>query len=119
MQLSPQQKFILFALGRCYEECNKRFRDAPLHVNMSKVRFIELARAAGMVHKGERALYRNLEGLQHKKLVSYNNRSLKLTERGQRHFQHLHQQMDPYVTVSLLLKSEDILKYSKVQARFK
>ena len=119
MGLSKPQAFVLFALGRCYEECDRRFADKPLVVNMSKKNFIELARAAGMVSKGERAMYKNLEDLEAKKLVSYDNKSLKLTERGGRHFQDLLTKIEPYLAVSLLLRSEDILKFTKVQAKFK
>ncbi len=119
MGVSKQQAFVLFALGRCYEECDRRFADKPLVVNMSKKNFIELSRAAGMVRKGERAMYKNLEDLEAKKLVSYNSKSLKLSERGEKYFQELLSKVEPYLAVSLLLRSENILKYTKVQAKFK
>src|SRR3990172_13376668 len=117
--LSKPQAFVLFALGRCYEECDRRFADKPLVVNMSKKAFIELARKAGMVSKGERAMYKNLEDLEEKKLVSYDNKSLKLTERGDKRFQELLSKIEPYLSVSLLLRSENVLKYTKVQAKFR
>jgi len=119
MGLSKQQAFVLFALGRCYEECDRRFADKPLVVNMSKKAFIGLARAANMVSKGERAMYKNLEDLEGKKLVSYDGKSLKLTERGNNHFQDLLGKVEPYIAVSMLLRSENVLKYAKVQAKFK
>ncbi len=117
--LSKPQAFVLFALGRCYEECERRFADKPLVVNMSKKSFIELARKACMVSKGERAMYKNLEDLEEKKLLSYENKSLKLTQRGERHFHELLGRVEPYLAVSLLLRSEDVLKYTKMQAKFK
>lgn len=119
MGLSKPQAFVLFALGRCYEECDRRFEGKPLSVNMSKKAFIELARAANMVQKGERAMYKNLEDLESKKLVSYDERSLKLTDRGEKHFQDLLSKVEPFVAVSLLLRSEDVLKYTKVQSKLK
>ncbi|MEM3153959.1 MAG: hypothetical protein QW165_00115 [Candidatus Woesearchaeota archaeon] len=119
MGLSKPQAFVLFALGRCYEECERRFADKPLSVHMSKKAFIELARAAGMVRKGERAMYKNLEDLESKKLISYENKSLRLTERGERRFQELLAKVEPYLAVSLLLRSEDVLKYTRMQAKFK
>lgn len=117
--LSRPQAFVLFALGRCYEECDRRFADKPLVVQMSKKAFIDLAQAAGMVSKGERAMYKNLEDLEAKKLISYENKSLKLTARGERFFQELLSKIEPYLAISLLLRSENILKYTKVQAKFK
>lgn len=119
MGLSRPQAFVLFALGRCYEECDRRFADKPLVVQMSKKSFIELARAANMVSKGERAMYKNLEDLEAKKLISYDRKSLKLTERGEKRFQELLTKIEPYLSVSLLLRSEDVLKYTRMQAKFK
>ncbi len=119
MGLSRPQAFVLFALGRCYEECDRRFAGKPLVVQMSKKSFIELARAANMVSKGERAMYKNLEDLESKKLISYNRKSLELTERGEKRFQELLSKIEPYLSVSLLLRSEDVLKYTRMQAKFK
>jgi len=119
MGLSKPQAFVLFALGRCYEECDRRFADKPLVVNMNKKAFIELARAANMVSKGERAMYKNLEDLEQKRLISYDNKSLRLTDRGESRFQEILSKVEPYLAVSLLLRSENVLKYTKVQAKFK
>lgn len=119
MGLSKPQAFVLFALGRCYEECDRRFADKPLVVNMSKKAFIELACAAGMVSKGERAMYKNLEDLEKKKLISYDDKSLRLTERGEKYFQGILSKIEPYLAVSLLLRSEDVLKYTRVQSKLK
>lgn len=119
MGLSRQQAFVLFALGRCYEECDRRFSGKSLVVNMSKKAFIELSRAAGMVSKGERAMYKNLEDLEQKKLISYDSKTLKLTERGGKHFQDVLTKIEPYLAVSMLLRSENVLKFAKVQAKFK
>lgn len=72
-----------------------------------------------MVKKGERAMYKNLEDLENKKLVSYENKTLKLTGKGDKKYQELLTKIEPYLSVTLLLKSEDVLKYTKVQAKFK
>src|SRR3989338_4801352 len=119
MRLTSEQNFILFSLGKCYEEFNRRFKEAPVQIEMSKSHFIELARAAGMVQKKARALYKNLEDLEAKKLLSYANTSLKLTYKGEKHYQRLLAKVEPYVAVSLLLKLENVLKYTKMQARFR
>jgi len=119
MRVSKPQAFVLFALGRCYEECERRFADKPLKINMTKKAFIQLARVAGMVKKGERAMYKNLENLEKKKLIEYKNRSLKLTLRGEKHFHDILNKIEPYLSVSLFLHSENVLKYIKVQAKLK
>ena len=119
MALSTQQAFVLFALGRCYDECEHRFSDKFLEIDLNKKDFILLARKAGMVVKGERAMYKNLEDLEKARLISYSNKSLKLTPKGEKRYQELLSKIEPYVAVSLLLRSEDVLKYTKVQAKFK
>jgi len=119
MRLTSEQNFILFSLGKCYEEFNRRFKEAPVQIEMSKSHFIELARAAGMVQKKERALYKNLEDLEAKKLLSYDNKSLKLTARGDKNYRALLSKINPYVEVACLLKTKNLLKYTKMQARFK
>jgi len=119
MGLSRAEEFVLFSLGRCYEEANRRFEGKPMSVALSKMAFIDLARAAGMVQKGERAMYKNLEGLEQKKLISYASKSLRLTEKGEKKFRKVQRAVGPYVDVSLLLKSGDILKFSRLQAKLK
>jgi hypothetical protein len=111
--LSKPQKFILFSLGECRSYCDKRFANKPLQIVMSKAAFIELARAAGFVEKKERALYKNLEALEIKKLISYKDKELVLTKRGWKHYEKLAKQLQPYISVSKLLDSQNVLKYSK------
>lgn len=119
MAMSSQQAFVLFALGRCYEECDRRFAGKFLEIDLNKKVFIGLAQKAGMVVKGERAMYQNLEDLEQSKLISYDNRCLHLTPRGEKKYQELLSKIEPYLAVSLLLRSDDILKYAHVQAKFK
>lgn len=54
-----------------------------------------------------------------KKLISYDSKTLKLTERGGKHFQEVLTKIEPYLAVSMLLRSENVLKFAKVQAKFK
>jgi len=119
MALSTQQAFVLFALGRCYEECEHRFSGKFLSIDLNKKDFISLSQKAGMVVKGERAMYKNLEDLEKSKLISYANKCLKLTSKGEKRYQDLLSRIEPYIAVSLLLRSDDILKYAKVQAKLK
>jgi hypothetical protein len=80
---------------------------------MSKAAFIELARAAGMVQKKERALYKNLEALEKQKLIMYENKNLALTPKGHRVYENVLGDLEPYLAVSQLLTSQDVLRYTK------
>jgi len=112
MRVTRVQAYILFALGTCYEECSKRFAGKPLAVSMNKVAFIELARKAKITAKKERALYKNLEVLGDLKLVSYENKNLALTPRGQRVFERIKEDLAPYINVRGVLASDHVLKYT-------
>ncbi len=85
MPLTHTQKLTLFSLGQCLTQLNRRFADAPLNVAISKIIFIEIAMHSGLVEKKERALYKNLETLEEKKLIEYTQspaRNLRFTKKG-------------------------------------
>ncbi len=113
MVLTRVQKFILYTLGIWYEEANKRLRDKPVEIAVSKGVFIDLVKKAKIVEKQERALYKNLEVLEAKRLISYTNKDLALTERGKKHFLQLSTELHPYLYVGRLLREKDPLSYSK------
>ncbi len=112
MRVTKVQAYILFALGTCYEECSKRFAGKPLAVSMNKAAFIELARKAQITAKKERALYKNLEALEDLKLISYDNKNLALTKKGQRVFERIRDDLLPYINVKAVLDSDHVLNYT-------
>jgi predicted transcriptional regulator len=119
MRVTKVQAFILFALGTCAAECSRRFAGKPLAMSMNKVAFIELARKANITSKKERALYKNLEALEALKLVAYDNKTLLLTEKGQKVFERVRSDLEPYINVQGVL-SNDILKFTtKTQTTLK
>ncbi len=111
MRATKVQAFILFALGTCYAECSKRFAGKPLAVSMNKTAFIELARKAQITSKKERALYKNLEALEDLKLITYDNKNLALTPRGQKLFERVRDDLELYINVKSVVSS-DLLKYT-------
>lgn len=112
MKLTKVHKFILFALGLFYQECNKQFGGAPLELAMSKSAFIDLAMKSRITEKKERALYKNLKFLEKKKLISYYNKNLRLTQRGRKAYEKVYAELRPYLNVAWILKSSDILHYT-------
>jgi predicted transcriptional regulator len=112
MRVTKVQAFILFALGTSAEECSRRFAGKPLVMAMNKVAFIELARKANITSKKERALYKNLETLERLKLVAYDNKTLALTEKGQKVFERVRDDLEPYINVKGVLAGSDILRFT-------
>lgn len=113
MKISNKQKFILYTLGKWYAEANEKLKDRPLHVMISKSIFIDVAKKAEMVRKKERALYKNLEFLEKKKLISYSNKNLALTDKGRRAFEELNKELSPYFKVAETLRKKNPLSYSR------
>lgn len=111
MRVTRVQAFILFALGTCYAECSKRFSGKPLAVSLNKVTFIELARKANIAKKKERALYKNLESLEQLKLITYDKKNLALTKKGQKLYERVKSDLEPYINVRGVL-ANDVLKYT-------
>ena len=54
----------------------------PLEVSISKSLFIGVVKKAHLAEKKERALYKNMETLEEKKLIKYDNKQLSLTKKG-------------------------------------
>jgi len=104
MGLTRTQKLTLYSLGECYSQFNKRFGNAPLQVFISKIGFIEVMINSGLVEKKERALYRNLETLEKKKLIYYENRNLRFTKRGFIQYNRLKKGLEPFLAIELFLK---------------
>lgn len=117
--VNKKQLFVLYALGKYLKEANEKFKDQPLEVSVSKINFIRMMRSADITKKAERSLYKNLELLEKKKLIHYENKFLTLTEKGFKEFELVDAEISPYLRMLQIIK-EDISKYAKkAQARFK
>ncbi|OYT32383.1 hypothetical protein DRJ22_01660 [Candidatus Woesearchaeota archaeon] len=119
MKLSKPQSLVLFLLGLFYSEYEKRFAGKPFKPFLNKVDFISFVRSAGLINKGVRALYKNLEFLEKNKLISYKGKSLYFTPKGRKHFNSVYRTVSPFIDVSLEFKTKNILRFLKpVQAKF-
>ncbi|MBI2140680.1 hypothetical protein HYU14_07195 [Candidatus Woesearchaeota archaeon] len=113
MPTTRVQQYILFTLGKWIEEANESIKEKPLEISISKNHFIGLVLKGEFAEKQERALYKNLEILEKKKLISYGNKEMKLTPRGQRLYQEINKRIMPYVDVFRKLKEKDPISYTK------
>ena len=107
------QKLILFTLGSWYLEAQRKFKDTPVSLTISKATFIDLIMRANIAGKQERALYKNLEGLEKNRYISYEDKSLALTKKGQKLFEKSYKELRPYINVIHVLKQKDPLSYSR------
>ena len=120
MKRSKVHSFILFSLGAWFEEANKHIEDRPLKVSISKKSFIELLMNAGIAGKQERALYKNLELLEKKKLISYENKEMELTKKGEKVYMNVKKEMEPFINVLAKLTEKPPTSYTrKVQTVFR
>ncbi len=121
MKRSKVHGFILFSLGAWFEEANRRIKDKPLRITISKRIFIDLVQNAGMAKKQERALYKNLEVLEKRRLISYKNKELALTKRGQKLYDNIKKDMGFYTNVleKLVTKSPTSYTTRKLQTTLK
>ncbi len=111
--LTNVERFILFALGEFCSQTNKKLNDRSLQLAVSKADFITIATRTQMTEKKERAVYKNLESLQAKKFVAYDEKNLTLTNKGQKELEKVNTEIVPYLNIKEFLKSQDALKYAK------
>jgi hypothetical protein len=120
MKSTKTQRYILYSIGKWVEEANEYIKDRPLQVAISKTSFIELVLNAGFAKKQKRALYKNLENLEKKRFLIYQNKELMLTKKGERLYKEISKELDPYLNVYKKLKEKPATSYTKkVQTVFK
>ena len=67
--ITPVERFMLYSLGEFCSQADKRVSNKPISLPISKVEFINVVMNANMTSKKERAIYKNLESLELKKLI--------------------------------------------------
>jgi predicted transcriptional regulator len=120
MKSTKTQRFILYSLGKWFEEANKKIKNTSLAVSISKTSFIELVLNSGIAKKQKRAIYKNLEDLEKRKLINYKNKEMELTKKGKKLFKEIKADLKPYIIVYKKLKEKSPTSYTKkVQTVFK
>lgn len=111
--VGQKQKFILYTLGRLYDELNERLSKKYLRIAVPKYIFIELIKKAHITDKKARAIYRNLQDLEGLKYISYKDRNLALTRKGQLFYRRICREQEPYNNLNQILKTRDVMKFSR------
>ena len=98
-KLTKTERLILFSLSQFYSSINQQLVTKPLRLETSKITFIELILQSKIITKQERALYKNLENLEDKKLIEYDNRMIKFTDSGLKMFQKIDREINQFVDI--------------------
>ena len=99
MSLTAVEKLILHSLGQFYLALNQPLTQKPVRVRTSKIAFIELLVNSDIITKQERALYQNLEGLEKKRLLKYDNRRITFTDKGLKELEKVQQEIKPFSAI--------------------
>jgi len=67
---------------------------------------------SGIVEKKERALYKNLENLEKQKYVVYNNKSLRLTNKGQKLYERIDSEISPCIRAASIIRKNNVLRFT-------
>lgn len=104
MKLTTTQKLILHSLGQFYQSINQPLIEKPVQLRTSKIAFIELLLKCKVMSKQARAVYKNLETLEKKKMIEYDRRMIRFTERGLKHLKWVDKEIRPFVEVETHFK---------------
>ena len=105
MKITKSQKLILYALGHFYNQLNQPLAK-PLKLRTSKIAFITFLLHSSLVTKQERALYKNLEILEKKKLISYENKMIKLSSNGLDIYEKINSEIEQFVLLKDFFKKD-------------
>ena len=101
------------------KKLNRKFEKQPLEASVSKIDFIRMLLNLKIVEKAQRSLYKNLEMLERKKLIRYENRFLKLTEKGLKIVKKKDKELYPYLKIIITMEKGKIKTKRSPQSYFK
>ena len=104
MKLAKPQRLILFALGQFYASLNQPLVEKPVQMRTSKIAFIEHLLQSKIISKQERALYKNLETLELKKLITYENKMIIFTEVGLKELEKIDKEIQQFFSLEHYFK---------------
>lgn len=99
MQLTKAQRLILFALAQFYAALNQPLVEKPVQARTSKIAFIEHLLEAKIIAKREREMYKNLETLEQKKVITYDNKTIVFTESGLQEVEKISQEIHMFISL--------------------
>jgi hypothetical protein len=120
MDLTAKEKLLIFALGIYLKNLEKKVKAENLEISIQKSVFIDFVLKTKLFEKKERALYKNLENLEEKKLLSYPYHRILLTEKGWKDFLKIEGEVKPYLMIQDTLNKTNLVKETRrIQTVFK
>jgi hypothetical protein len=119
MTLTDKKKEMLFILGQFLLETDKKFAEAPLQVSISKAEFIEIIKDMKAVSKTERTIYKDLEELQEKRYIIYDERDLRMSKKGYNEYIGIIEEADRLKQLAESIKASNIRFKRKIQTKLK
>jgi len=110
MRLNKTERLILFSLGEFYGQLNQPLQEKPLKLRTSKVVFITFLLHSKIITTQERALYKNLELLESKKLISYEGRMIHFTNMGLEILERIRDEIEKFVQIKKFFVSKRKLR---------
>ncbi len=105
--LTRTQCLMLYALSKFYARLNQPLVEKPLQVRTSKAVFIRLILQSKVFSKQERAIYRNLEILEEKKCLIYENHMIIFTEKGLRELHKIEAEISKFLELSKKFQQQE------------
>ncbi len=118
-KINIKHKIVMYALGK-YNEIAVKNVPKGMAVVLPKYVFINFVKKIKLIQKGERALYRNLEFLEKKKFIEYDNQDIKITAKGKKFYKEVKEEIKPFLDIAKeMIPKKIISKTKKLQTRFK
>lgn len=118
MKLTKTQRLVLYALGQFYEQLNQPLETKPVELKTSKIAFIIFLLHSNIIGRQERTLYKNLEQLEKKKLIAYNQKMIAFTATGIVVYQRITQEVEQFFSLQKFFVAGTKPK-QKLQTRIK
>lgn len=106
MKLTKTQRLILFSLGEFYKQLNQPLKEKHLKLRTSKIAFITFSLHSKIITTQERALYKNLEQLEKKKLITYQRKMIKFTDEGLTILKKIEKEITQFIKLKEFFKKE-------------
>jgi hypothetical protein len=119
MKISKTHRLILYSLGQFYRQLNQPLQQKPIELETSKIAFITFLLHSGIVTKQSRALYKNLEILEEKKLIAYNHRMIHFTDKGLQILIKIDAEVEMFLSIQKFFVKKVVKPRKKLQTKIR
>jgi hypothetical protein len=119
MALTDKKKEMLFILGQFLMETDRKFAETPLQVSVSKAEFIDIIKDMKAVSKTERTIYKDLEDLQQRRYIIYDERDLRISKKGLNEYESITKELGRLLQLADSIKACNIRFKRRIQTKLK